>query len=90
MKVQIRIPTEQYGYIEMEGQMDSFEEALTAHDAALLMYKGGKGMLPLDFNKVLDRYLWGDGSMLSEEYEAMNKVQQEVIQCIKRSKNRQK
>lgn len=41
-----------------------------------------------EWNKVLDRYIWKDGSLTSDEYERMNTYQQEIIQMIKRSRKR--
>ncbi|HLH93562.1 MAG TPA: hypothetical protein VKW08_00445 [Xanthobacteraceae bacterium] len=89
MKAVIRIPTEQYAFIEIETEVTSSEEALNEYRALKKLYQVGSGLAPKDWNRVLDRYLWGDGSMHSEEYAAMNENQQTIIQEIKRSKKRQ-
>ena len=40
------------------------------------------------FNRVLDNYLWGSGTMLSDEYAQMSDEQITIVQAIKRSKKR--
>jgi molybdopterin biosynthesis enzyme MoaB len=41
-------------------------------------------MKPLDFNKILDKYLT-EGTMTSEEYELLDDEQKLIIQTIKRA-----
>lgn len=47
------------------------------------------GMPRLQFNKVLDLYIT-KGTMTSEEYETMSPMQKDIIQAVKRSKQRNK
>lgn len=90
MKTTLRIPTtEQYAYCEFEFE-GTAEEAIAEYHRLTALVSGGTGMDTKDFNKVLDKYLWDDGTMKEEEYHAMNLSQQEIIQTIKRSKARNK
>lgn len=91
MKVTYRIPTaEQYAYVEVEGDEKSAESIAENYRNLTKAITGGTGMDTKDFNKVLDKYIWGDGTMLADEYAAMNLEQQSIIQCIKRSRARNK
>jgi hypothetical protein len=86
-KATIRIPTEQYAYVEFHVE-DTPEDVAHLNHRLMQLFTGGIGLQEPEFQRVLDRYLWGDGSMLSEEYEGMSKEQQNIIQNIKRSKKR--
>lgn len=88
MKVTHRIPTEQFAYIEFTDEYESIADAVHAHSEAHRLYKGGEGMEHKEWNKVLDNYLWGTGTMVASEYEAMSPAQQSMIQEIKKSRNR--
>lgn len=86
----LRIPTaDPYAYIEVqfEGTPD---EAFVEYQRLTTIVKGGTGLEPREFNRVLDQYLWGDGHMQAHEYEEMNLDQQTIIQVIKRSRARNK
>jgi len=90
MKTTLRIPTlEQYAYCEFEFE-GTAEEAIVEYRRLTKLISGGVAMDTRDFNKVLDKYLWGDGTMKEEEYNTMDLSQQEIIQTIKRSKARNK
>lgn len=90
MKYTLRIPTtEQYAYIEFNGDVDAAEEAVVAYREITKMVTGGVGMDTRDFNKVLDELMVknsisGDPGMM----EQMNIEQQSIIQAIKRSRAR--
>lgn len=88
MKATLRIPTEQYAYIEVELEKDSFEEVVSEYRNLSKLYKGGTGLPEKDFMRVLDRYLWGDAAMTADEFAALNEDQQIIIQAIKRSRKR--
>lgn len=90
MKATLRIPTlDPYAYVEVE--MDGTEgEIIEQYSHLTQLVRGGTGLPDADFRRVLDRYLWGDGHMLAEEYETMNLDQQSIIQTIKRSRARNK
>jgi hypothetical protein len=92
MKTTIRIPTsEQYAYVEVE-----FDRPMTPEEIAIeyrnhtTAITGGVGLDTKVFNRILDRYLWGDGAMEADEYAGMNVEQISVVQTIKRSKARNK
>lgn len=46
------------------------------------------GIPSLKFNKIFDRYTWGDGVITADDYMAMSDAQKDLIQTIKRSKKR--
>lgn len=84
----LRIPTsEPYAYIEIqvEGTVD---EIFAQYQEMIKTVKGGEGLPEKEFNTVVDRYLWGDGHMLADEFAAMNLDQQDFIQRCKRSRKR--
>ena len=87
MKSTIRIPTEQYAYLEFEVE-GSAEEIIAEYHRITDLYKGGEGLVQADFNEVLDNYLWGSADMEADDYAAMSVVQKAVIQEIKKSKKR--
>lgn len=86
-KTIIRLPTEQFAYIEQEVECATPEEAVEAYHALASAYKGGDGLSEKDFNAFLDTYLF-DGTGSSDVYAAMSKTQQEFIQTLKRSLKR--
>lgn len=96
MKVIIRIPTEQYAYVEIvddfvpESQ-DSAVEYITAFNEkvteAFKREKTGPGLTDKEFNYFLDVYLT-NGTGSSDVYAKMNLSQQGCIQAIKRSMKR--
>lgn len=87
MKATIRVPTEQYAFIEQEIEVEGPEAAVEAYRALQRAYKGGEGVSTKDFNAALDRYL-KDGDGETETYIKMNKDQQRVFQEIKKSLRR--
>lgn len=95
MKITIQIPTVQFGLVAFEIPMPETTEltdeiiasAIESHNKMLSLYKGGFGLEHLEFNRVLDDYLWND-KISVESYEAMSKPQQQVIQEIKKAKKR--
>lgn len=91
-KTILRIPgKEQYSYVEVEFDIELSPEECAAELARYTKaMTGGAGLDMRDFNRVLDRYLWGDGKMTPDEYEGMNLDQQGIIQTIKRSRARNK
>ena len=90
-KAVVRIPTNQYAYMEMEVE-GTLEDIVNAHNALEKQYKGfpvGSGLTDAEWRVTLDRYLFGDETMESETYIAMNERQQFVIQEIKKARKRQ-
>lgn len=85
MKTVIRVPTEQFAFVEQEFDREMTpDEVIEAYNALQRAYKGGDGLNDKDFNAFIDRYLLGDKNHV-EEYQLMNKEQQNVCQIIKRS-----
>lgn len=85
-KTTFHIPTEQYGFLEVEyeGEPDDVVEAYRAFKRLLGPQEG----LPTkDWNATLDEYL-KTGDMKSEEYEKMSLSQKQIIQEIKKSVKR--
>ncbi len=82
MKITYHIPTEQYGFIEVEysetENTPAYEEVKNMFDTA------GPGLTPKEFNAVVDRYL-NEADMDSELYASMNSEQKTIIQCLKRA-----
>lgn len=95
MKITHHIPQEQFGYTEIEYEIGSEKEIVLDAIQSYHALKGAKqaqdseyastveGLPHLEWNKVLDGYLTV-GTMPSEVYEKMSKVQQGVIQEIKK------
>lgn len=87
MKALIRIPTTQYGFIEIESEVNSAEDAIVAHNDILKLYAGGEGLDIQEWNAWLDRYLT-DGTGDTDSYMRMSLPQQNIIQEIKKSMKR--
>jgi len=87
MKALIRIPTKQYGFIEIESEVNSAEDAIVAHNDILKLYAGGEGLDIKEWNAWLDRYLT-DGTGDTDSYMRMSLPQQNIIQEIKKSMKR--
>ncbi len=87
MKTTLRIPTEQYAFIEMtEVEVKDFEEALQKYREleTLVKTKDIGGLPQKEWNAVLDKYL-SEFTMSSDEYNALNDMQKYAIQEIKKS-----
>lgn len=85
MKATFRVPArEQYGFLEIETEVESVEQAVEGYDDIVKSYNGGFGLEPLAFNKALDQYLT-DGTGNTETYVAMSREQQLVFQHIKKA-----
>lgn len=98
MKVKLHIPTEQYGYVEIEMEPNPETFAKSPEEViqdAFWFYNGSKklqeasgsttkGLAIKDFNMALDRYLT-ENKMDSNLYQAMSPEQKSVCQEIKKS-----
>jgi len=84
MKAIIRIPTTQYGFVEIEAEVSSAEEAIVSHNDILKMYAGGPGLPQKEWNAWLDQYL-KEGTGNADQYAAMSPEQQKIIQEVKKS-----
>src|ERR1700733_12554855 len=90
MKAILRLPTlEQYAYIECEFE-GTEEEIVDEYKKLKMLVTGSVGLDTKDFNRVLDKYIWGDETMLADEYAVMNLEQQNIVQPIKRTRARNK
>lgn len=83
--MKLHIPTEQYGFIEVE--VETIEEAVDMNLAVKNAFKPKVGLSQKEFNKALDRYLT-DGTGDTETYLAMNNDQKRVIQEVKKAYKR--
>lgn len=85
MKVTYHVPTEQYGFVEIElnGDRDSItlEDAVARYQS--LKTAPGQGLDTKEFNQCLDRYVT-DGTGETDAYLRMSKEQQAVIQELKK------
>ena len=81
-KSTLRIPTDQYAYIEIEVGGTPVDIINAYHEFSKLV--NPQGIPQKEFNAALDRYLTnGDGE--AEVYEQMSRFQKDVIQEIKKS-----
>jgi hypothetical protein len=86
MRIIYRIPTEQYGYVEIEMEGDKIERSYEEIRGEVVALSKGEGSQ--DFNKVIDKYL-ATKTLTADEYESLNSEEKNIIQVIKRSFKRQ-
>ena len=90
-KYTLRIPADQYAYIqtEFDGEAD---EAVAEYRRLTNLVKGGQSALPdKEFNAILDKFCWedkGENGMEPESYEYMSNEQKMIIQAMKKSRKR--
>lgn len=82
-QAQIRIPTEQFAYIELSVE-DTAENIVAIHYDFLRMVKPKVGLPEKEFNSFVDKYLLGEKNHV-EVYQLMSPEQQVCVQTIKRS-----
>ena len=82
MKVTVRIPTTQYGYIEAEQEYESVEEALQDYDRLVAVYTGGDGLSQKEWVQERNSYI-NEGKIDVEQFERMDKRQTDIINEIK-------
>ena len=82
----LHIPTEQYGFCEVEMPQDTPPEALKfAYDTIKGAFSGNVDGIPQkEFNAEIDRYLT-EHTLNADSYTNMSKAQQYVIQELKKS-----
>lgn len=101
MKAHLRIPTEQYAYIEVTVEhkedsidrvIDSYFEVKDAYTRKAKEREDNKSLSSKDWNTALDSYINGN-PMAPDTYYAMSPDQQKIIQelkkCFKRLKSKQ-
>lgn len=86
MRVTHHVPTETYGFTEIE--LDEMSMTYEEAKAQVLGQGVGPGIDNLAFSALVDRYM-ASGTMLAEEFEALDAKQQFAIQTIKKYKKRQ-
>lgn len=90
MKTTYRIPTTQYGFIEVEEESTGSAKDLYERNLELVeAFSPRVGLAPALFNKWLDGYLKGTSGSI-DEWAQMSEVQKIVINEIKKSNNRNK
>jgi len=84
MKSTIRIPTEQYAFVEIVVEDKTLYELKEIYDDTKKMFEIKTGIEDKLWRDTLDRYLT-DNSMDADIYYSMSPEQQKVIQEIKKS-----
>ena len=84
MKYKLHIPTEQYGFVEVEFEAFSEDFVEQTYRQVVNAFKPKAGLSDKDYNSFIDRYLLGE-LVHTEEYAAMSTDQQKTVQIIKRS-----
>lgn len=90
MKITHHIPTEQYGFTEVETEsldemsQDDIACILGQYRALAGAVKEAGGLPEPEYQKFLDKYLLGEGGE-TEVYNQMSDTQKNIIQTIKRA-----
>lgn len=85
MKVTIRIPTEQYAFIEIQEEVGTKSEAIELYrDVNRELEQRTNGLKEIEFNRIIDKYLTIN-TMTADEYESLNDSQKNIIQTLKRA-----
>lgn len=79
MKVKYHIPTEQYGFVEVEGEVESIGEAVTNYEQA----QSNEGLPPHQWAKVRDHYV-NTGEIDEETFNELSRAQRWFINEIKK------
>lgn len=74
MKAVQRIPTTQYGYVEIEIEYETAEEAFIDHERLLKLHETGVGLDAREWKKCRE-YMLTTGNCDPEQIERMNKAQ---------------
>lgn len=86
MKARLRIPTDQYAYLEVDFE-GTEQEIVEKYRELADLARPQEGLTTNEWNAALDRYL-EENTMNSEVYQAMSDKQKSLIQEIKRSLKR--
>jgi len=90
MKVTYRIPAKaQYGYIELDTEVEGIEDALAGYEDAVRAYQGSDGLPTPEFNATIDEYM-NTGHVLGglELWGRMSDNQKFCFQEVKKSMKR--
>jgi hypothetical protein len=82
MKAIQRIPTTQYGYIELEMEYSTAEEAFIDHERLLKLHEGGAGLDSREWKKVREHML-RTGEADPNDHHLMNNAQKWWINEVK-------
>lgn len=82
--LKIRIPTEQYGFVEVDVTVNNLSEIKEKYAEVKDLFAPKSGLEDKDWREALDSYLSGN-SMNAETYYAMSDVQQKIIQELKKA-----
>lgn len=93
IKAEIRIPTTQYGYINLNIEVPTIEDAIDIHNNAVELYNkpAVTGLDKKTYDRWSEKYLMGSESMDSvdlENYHKMSPEQVSHIQWAKRTLKR--
>ena len=69
-----RIPTTQYGFIELHMEYESAQEAIVDHTVLVKMYEEGEGLSTNEWAKVRNNFI-ATGEFDPELFERMSKAQ---------------
>jgi hypothetical protein len=81
MKLTVRVPTQEYGYAEVEMEVPddmTAQEVATLYQETADAFKPQAGLEKKEWNRILDQYL-NKGGMTSDEGSVMSKEQQWLI-----------
>lgn len=84
LPLKIRIPTEQYAFVEVDVEINSLSEIKEKYDEVKSLFELKTGLPDQEWRESLDGYLL-DCSMTSEVYYKMSDIQQKVIQELKKA-----
>lgn len=89
MKTTLHFPTEQYGFAEIDIEVNEPYEAIVAYNEAIEKTKVGRGIDEKEMNQVIDTMLSGESVNDGIElYGRMNEKQQYTCQALKRALKR--
>ena len=89
MKAKIRIPTDQYAFIEVDVDEEP-RDIIRLHNDLIEIYKLSSfgDINDKDFQKIADKYLWEDKLGTDDYLEKCTPNQQMLLNWLKRSKKR--
>lgn len=87
MRVTYHIPTEQYGFVEVEKEVDVLNDVVSEYYLLRKTSSTMESLADQKFNNILDKYM-ATKTLTSEEYEGLTIEQKNIIQCLKRAYKR--
>lgn len=86
MKARLHFPTEQYGFSEVDVEVESPLHSLNVYDETKRLYQN-TGLPDKEYNGFIERQLTSEANHI-EDYEKMSPDQQRTVQVIKRALKR--